>query len=403
LEEIMKSVRFNLVALILLSLLSGGAAVAAEAYDPGASKTEVKLGQTVPYSGPASAYAIIPRTHLAYFKMLNDKGGINGRKINLISLDDGYSPPKTVEGTRRLVEQEQVLAMFGSLGTPTNSAVEAYLNQKKVPQIIYAGATRFADPAKYPWSISFYPSYAMEGSIFARYLLATKPTAKVGILYQNDDSGRDYVAGFKKGLGDKAAGMIVGEASYSTSDTTVTPQLTQLKAADANAVFNAATPRFAAQSIRGMADLNWKPLHMLTSPSSSVKAVIEPAGAANAVGVVTAAFMKTAGDPLWANDQDVKDFVAFAKANLPNADPSDFNVTMGYVTAEIMAHILDKAGDDLTRKRVMDVATHMESTTFPMLLPGITISTSPTKYQTYNSVRLEKFDGAKYQLIDQQF
>jgi ABC-type branched-subunit amino acid transport system substrate-binding protein len=390
-----------LAAWCVLLLVAGGAV--AKADDPGVSDTGVKLGQSAPYSGPASSYAIIPRTQVAYFKMLNDKGGINGRKVELLSLDDGYSPPKTVEATRRMVEQDSIFAVFGTLGAGPNSAIESYLNGHKIPQIIYAGATRFADPAKYPWSISFYPSYALEGSVFGRYVAATKPGAKIGILYQNDDSGRDYLAGFKQGLGDHAAGMVVSEVSYNTSDPTITSQLLQLKEAGAEVVFDASTPRFAAQAIKGIADLAWKPLHLLTSPSSSIQSVIEPAGAANAVGVVTAAFLKTAGDPRWANDQDVKDFEAFVKTYVPDGQVSDFNVTIGYTTAAIMAHLIEQGGKDLTRQKLLAAATSIPPTTFPMMLPGVTISTSPTKYSTFDSVRLERFDGSKYVLIDTAF
>lgn len=384
-------------------LLAAAFGVGAQPSDPGASDTEVKLGQRVPYSGPGSAYAIIPRTQIAYFKMLNERGGINGRKVELVSLDDAYSPPKTVEATRRLVEQDRVLAIFGTIGAGPNAAIQAYLNGRKVPQIIYAGATRFADPARFPWSISFYPSYALEGEVFGRYVLATKPDAKVGLLFQNDDSGRDYIAGFKKGLGDRAKEMIVSEVSYATSDPTIASQLAQMKAAGADAVFNASTPRFAAQAIKGMADLAWTPLHLVTSPSSSVQSVIVPAGPANAVGVVTAAFMKTAGDPAFAQDGDVKDFEAFVKAYVPDGQASDFNVTIGYVTAAIMARVIERAGRNLTRQSLMDAATSLPPTTFPMQLPGITVATSPAKYETYNTVRLQRFDGKQYVLIDQRF
>jgi branched-chain amino acid transport system substrate-binding protein len=390
------AVRRVCVGIALWCAVSG----AALAQDAGTSATEIKLGQTMPYSGPGSAYGIIGKTDVGFFAKVNDEGGVNGRKVTLISQDDGYNPAKTVELTRQMVERDHVLAIFAALGTAPNSAIQPYLNQKKVPQIIAAGASRFADPEKYPWTISFYPSYQLEGEALAKYALAKNPDAKIGIIFQNDDSGRDYVTGFKRGLGDKAASAIVASVSYDMTDPTVKSQITELHGKGADTVFDASTPKFAAQIIRGIGELDWKPLHLLTSPATSIESALKPGGLDNSTGIVSTAFLKAADSPKWAADTDVKEFAAFLAKYVPDARLSDFNVAYGYMTASIMLKILQLAGNDLSREHVMAVATSLPPTTFPLLLPGITVGSSPKNYVTFNTVRLQRFDGAQWAPID---
>jgi ABC-type branched-subunit amino acid transport system substrate-binding protein len=380
------------VVAILASLLCAGAALA--------DGDEVKLGQTMPYSGPASAFGIIGETYVAYFKMINDRGGINGHKINLLSVDDGYSPAKTVEATRRLVEQDKVLAIFGSMGTAPNSAIQPYLNQQKVPQIIGTGASRFATPDKYPWTISIYPSYELEGVTLAKYALSQKPDPKIAILYQNDDSGRDFVKGFKKGLGDKV-GAILAESGYDVSEPTIDSQVQQLKASGADTLFLAPIPKFAAQAIREAARLEWKPLILMTSPGSSIESALTPGGLQNSIGIVSTAVVKTSTSPRWANDDDVIKFKKFVADYMPNGKPWDFNITYGYVEASIMAEILANAGAEITRETLRQAMTNMKPATAPMLLPGVEVSTHPDNYSAFNIVRLQKFDGQQWRVLDE--
>jgi ABC-type branched-subunit amino acid transport system substrate-binding protein len=387
----------RLAAAAALGLASCSAAVADEQI--GVTKTEVVIGQSVPYSGPASAYGIIGKTQLAYYRMINDKGGIHGRKITLLSHDDGYSPPKALETTRRLVESDNVLAIVGTLGTPPNVAIQQYLNAKKIPQLIFAGASRFADPGRFPWTVTFYPSYRLEGQILGRYAMAAKPGSKVGILYQNDDAGKEFVAGFKQGMGDKVD-RVVSEFSYETSAPTIDSQILQLKASGAEVFFNMSTPKFAAQAIRRAAEVGWKPLHIMTSVSTSIDAVLKPAGLENAKDIVSAAFLKTASGE-WANDAEVKEFGDFVQKYMPGDNASDFNIAFGYMEAAIFARIIEGAGADLNRETLLKAATNLKAFRPPLLLPGLVVSTSPTNYESFNSVRLQRFDGSSWVMLDE--
>jgi branched-chain amino acid transport system substrate-binding protein len=387
-----------------LASLSGVALVVGSAYGamygPGVTNKQIEIGQTMPYSGPASAYGTIGKAEAAYFKMVNDDGGINGRKIKLISLDDGYSPPKTVEQIRKLVEKDNVLFIFQSLGTPTNTAVHKYLNAKKVPQLFVAtGATKWGDPKHYPWTMGWQPNYQSEAKAYAAYILKHYPDAKIGILYQNDDYGKDYLRGFKEGLGMKAASMIVKEVSYETTDPTVESQIIELKASGANLFFNIATPKFAAQAIRQAHAIGWKPVQFLNNVSANVGAVLKPAGLDASKGIITAEYLKDPTDPQWRNDKDYKEWVAWMKKYNPGASMDDGNYVYGYAVAYTLAQVLKKCGDDLTRDNVMRQAANLKDLKVPMLLPGIKITTTPKDYFPIESVRLAKFDGQKFQLF----
>jgi branched-chain amino acid transport system substrate-binding protein len=367
---------------------------------PGVSATEIKLGQTMPYSGPASAYGTIGKAESAYFKMINEQDGVNGRKINFISLDDAYSPPKTVEQTRKLVEEENVLADFGSLGTPTNSAIQKYLNQKKVPHIfVTTGATKWGDPEHFPWTIGWIPAYQTEGHIFAKYVLQNMPSdAKIGILYQNDDYGKDFVKGLKDGLGDKAAKLINAEVSYEVTDPTVDSQIVSLQSSGANVFYDITTPKFAAQAIRKTFDVGWKPVHLLNSVANSVSSVLQPAGLDKSVGIVTALFAKDPTDPQWKTDKGYQDWLAWMKKYYPDGDQSDaFNVT-GYNLAMTMVQLLKQCGNDLSRENIMKQAANL-NLDLPMLLPGIKVSTSPTQFYPIREMQLGKFNGKNWDLI----
>ena len=367
---------------------------------PGVTATEIKIGQTMPYSGPASGYAIVGRTEQAFYNMVNSKGGINGRKIVFLSYDDAYSPPKTVEQVRKLVEQDNVFATFGSLGTPTNTAVWKYLNQKKVPHLfISTGAEKWNDPKNYPWTISLYASYLMEARTAARYILQNKPDAKIAVLSQNDDFGRDYVKGFKQGLGAKAATMIVKEATYEVSDATIDSQLVALKNSGADTFYDVTTPKFGAQAIKKVAEIGWKPLHYLVSVASSIKSVLVPAGVDNSIGLVTAVVAKTPGDPQWKDSQDVKDYLAFMKEWNGGGDPDDQSAVTGYISAWLTTEVLKRCGDDLTRDNLMKVVTSIREQSAPLLLPGVTISISPDDYSPYGKLQVTRFDGKTWQLI----
>jgi branched-chain amino acid transport system substrate-binding protein len=375
-------------------------AAAQKLYGPGVTDTEIKIGQTMPYSGPVSAAGTIGRTELAYFKMINEQGGVNGRKITLISLDDGYSPPKAVEQVRRLVEQENVLAIFNIIGTPTSAAVQRYLNERKVPQLfIQSGASRFADPEHYPWTISIYSSYRAEAQVYARYVLSTKPDAKVGVLYQNDDFGKDYLAGFKKGLGERAAAMVVMEASYEVSDPTVETQIVSLQASGADVLLDAATFKFAAQAIRKAYDIGWKPLHFLNTPTTSIPSTLRPAGVEKAIGLISARYAKTPGDPQWMHDPDYQAYLEFMRKHYPAGDAEDTTNFAGYSWAYALRYVLDKCGDDLTREQLMYQATHLHEVHIPFLLPGITLNTSPTDYRPIKQFIMHRFDGRQWTVI----
>jgi branched-chain amino acid transport system substrate-binding protein len=397
----MKGIRSAIAAGTLCAGLAllGSAASAAD-YGPGVSDTEIKIGNTNPYSGPASAYGAIGRALAAYFAKVNDEGGINGRKINFISLDDGYSPPRTVEQIRKLVEQEQVLLIFQSLGTPTNSAVHQYLNAKKVPQLFVAtGATKWGQPKKFPWTIGWQPNYQSEARIYAKYILDHKPEGKIGILYQNDDYGKDYLTGFKAGLGDQADKMIVAEQSYEVTDPTIDSQIISLKNSGADIFFNITTPKFAAQAIRKASDIGWKPLHLLNNVSNSVGSVLTPAGLDKSVGLITSLYQKDPTDPQWQDSPEYLDWVAWMdKYNPTGAKTDQFNV-YGYNAAMTLVHVLKQCGDDLTRANVMRQAASLKNLELPMLLPGVVINTSPTDFYPIESMQLAKFDGEKWVLF----
>ena len=354
----------------------------------------------MPYSGPLSAYGAIGRAELAYFKMINDQGGINGRKVNLISLDDAYSPPRTVEQIRKLVEEEEVLALFQTLGTPTNTAIHKYVNAKKVPHLFVAtGATKWGDPKNFPWTIGFQPSYQVEARIYARYILKNKPNAKIAVLYQNDDYGKDYVKGLKDGLGDKAKSMIVAEVSYEPSDPTVDSQIVTLKASGADTFFNVSTPKFAAQAIRKSYDIGWQPLHFINNVASSVGAVMTPAGLDKSVGLITALYLKDPNDPQWANDPGMQRWRDFMAKQLPGADLSDFNYVYGYGAAQLMTIVLKACGDDLTRENLLKQATSLKDVTTDVTLPGIKYNTSPEDYFLVEQLQLARFDGKRWALF----
>ena len=381
-----------------LALLSGAAAAAD--YGTGVTDTEIKIGNTNPYSGPASAYGAIGRALAAYFAKINDDGGINGRKINFISLDDGYSPPRTVEQIRKLVEQEQVLLIFQSLGTPTNTAIHQYMNAKKVPQLFVAtGATKWGQPDKFPWTMGWQPNYQSEAKIYAKYILDDQPDGKIGILYQNDDYGKDYLTGFKAGLGDQAAKMIVAEQSYEVTDPTVDSQIISLKNSGADIFFNITTPKFAAQAIRKAADIGWKPLHFLNNVSNSVGSVLAPAGLDKSKGLITSLYQKDPTDPQWQDSPEYLAWVAWMDKYNPDADKTDqFNV-YGYNAAMTLVRVLEQCGNELTRANVMRQAANLKSLELPMLLPGVVINTSPTDFYPIESMQLAKFDGEQWVLF----
>jgi branched-chain amino acid transport system substrate-binding protein len=362
-----------------------------------ADQEEIRIGQTLPYSGPVSGFGVIGKSLEAYFDKVNAEGGINGRKIKFISLDDAYSPPKTVEQTRKLVEQDEVTFMFGSLGTATNSAVHRYLNSKKVPQLfVLSGATKWADPKNFPWTMPGMAAYDTEGVVYAKYVLKTKPDAKIAILAQNDDFGRDYVAGFKRTLGSKAASMIVAEASYETSAPTISSQLASLKASGANVVFGVVLGKFTSQMIKGVAELNWKPDLFFVPTSASSIAFLEPAGLDNAVGLITASAQKDSLDSQWASDPEMKEFFAFTKQYLPNADLNNSNYAAGYHYASLLMAVLKSCKDDFSRENIMRQATSLKEVRLPMLLPGITVSTGPDDYLPFQQLQLRRFNGKNW-------
>jgi ABC-type branched-subunit amino acid transport system substrate-binding protein len=381
-------------------LLAAGPAAAQKKYAPGVTDREIKIGQTMPYSGPASAYGTIGRAEAAYFRMINEAGGVNGRTIELVSLDDGYSPPKTVEQTRRLVEQEQVALIFQSLGTPTSIVVRKYLNDRKVPQMfIAAGATFWGDPEHYPWTIGWQPAYQVEAAIYAKYILEHKPDAKIAVFYQNDDAGKDYAKGFKDGLGPEAVKrLIVAELTYETSDPTVDSQIVSLHASGADVLFEHVTPKFAAQAIRKIHDIGWKPMHFLANVSASVSSVLEPAGLEKSQGIISSAYLKDPTDPHWADDKGFKDWQAWMKRYYPEGNPVDsFNV-YGYTVAATMVQVLKQCGDDLSRENIMRQAASLDLD-LPMLLPGIRIRTSPTNFYPIKQMRLQRFEGREWKLF----
>jgi len=377
---------------ILVATASG--ALAEKKYDPGASDTEIKIGNIMPYSGPASSYSVIGKTEAAYFNKINAEGGINGRKINFISYDDGYSPPKTVEQARKLVESDEVLLIFNSLGTPPNSAIHKYMNQKKVPQLFVAtGATKWNDPKDFPWTMGFQPNYQSEAQIYAKYILENYPDAKIGVLYQNDDYGKDYLKGLKDGLGSKAASMIVATESYETTEPTIDSHIVNLKASGANVFFDVTIPKFAAQAIRENAEIQWKPVHFLNNVSSSISATIKPAGIENSQGIISSIWLKDPTDPQWKNDSDIKAWNAFLDKYYPEADRSDGNVIYGYAVAQAVVHVLAQCGDNLTRENIMKQAASLRDYEVAGLLPGIKINTSPSDFAPVSQMQLMRLKG----------
>ncbi len=389
-----------LAAALAASLTLAPAAHAQKRYGPGASDTEIKFGQTMPYSGPASAYGTIGKAEAAYFRMINDQGGVNGRKLNLISLDDGYSPPRTVEQIRKLVEDEQVLFAFQTLGTPSNTAIQKYMNARKVPHLFVAtGATKWGDPQHNPWTMGWQPTYQHESQIYAKYVLKNRPNAKIAVLYQNDDYGKDYLKGFKDGLGSQASKLIVAEASYEVTDPTVDSQIVALKASGAGVLFNITTPKFAAQAIRKVHDIGWRPLHFLNNVSSSVASVLQPAGLDKSVGLISVAYFKDPTDPAWKDDKAVQDYFAFMKKYYPEGNAADGLNAYGYAVAQTLVQALKQCGDDLTRENIMRQAASIKDLDVPMLLPGIRINTSPTDFYPIEQVQLMRFDGKTWVLF----
>ena len=363
------------------------------------AETTIKLGNTAPYSGPASAYSTIARAEAAYFQMLNEQGGINGRKIEFETLDDGYSPSKTVEQTRKLVEQDEVLAMFSAVGTAPNIAVQKYLNVKHVPQLfVSSGATRWNNPKQFPWTVGFNPTYELEGKLYAKYILQTKPDAKIAVITPNEDAGKDYLKGFKEGLGEHA-GQIVSETTYLTSDPTIDSQMVSMRELGANVFFAEATPKFAAQALRKAAGMGWKPLIILPTVSNSVSAVLEPAGLENTVGVVTGLYLKDPNDSRWSDDPGQKDFMAWMKKYQPNASTGDLLNVQGYTAAQVMAAVLKNCKDDLSRENIIKQASNLNSLELPMLLPGIKITTEPNNVTPIRQIQMARFDGKSWVLF----
>ncbi len=389
------------VKIVLAATLAAGlssAATAQKKYGPGVTDTEIKIGNIMPYSGPASAYGVIGQTEAAYFKKVNEEGGINGRKINFISYDDGYSPPKTVEQARKLVESDNVLMVFNPLGTPPNTAIQKYMNAQKVPQLFVAtGATKWNDPQNFPWTMGWQPSYQAEGTIYAQYILKNKPNAKIAILYQNDDYGKDYLKGFMDGLADKIKPVIT--LSYEVSDPTIDSQMTRLQASGADTFFNITTPKFAAMAIKKAAEIKWQPLHFLNNVSASVGAVLKPAGFDNAQGIISTGYLKDPTDPQWKEDAGFNKWSAFVDKYMPGSDKTNANLVYGYTVAQGLVEVLKKCGDDLTRENVMKQAASLTNAKFEMLLPGIVVNTSASDFAPIQQEQLQKFTGDRWTLF----
>jgi branched-chain amino acid transport system substrate-binding protein len=385
-------------ALLGTMAVAASPAAAQKKYDPGASDTEIKIGNIMPYSGPASAYGVIGKTEAAYFTKINAEGGINGRKIDFVSYDDGYSPPKAVEQARKLVESDEVLLIFQSLGTPSNTAIQKYMNAKKVPQLFVAtGATKWNDSKNFPWTMGWQPNYQSEGHIYAQYLLKNNPNGKIGILFQNDDYGKDYVKGMKDGLNGKM--QIVAELPYETSDPTVDSQMVNLKSSGADVFFNVTTPKFAAQAIKKAVEIEWKPIHLLNSVSNSVGAVLKPAGLDNSKGILSTIYLKDPTDPSWKDDAAHKEWLAFMDKYYPDGDKTSTFTVFGYLAAQTMVQVLKQCGDDLTRENVMRQAANLKDLHLGMLLPGITINTSPTDFAPIKQEQMMRFKGEAWELF----
>ena len=381
-------------AAFIVLAASGSGALAQKKYDVGATDTEIKIGNIMPYSGPASAYGVIGKTEEAYFRKINAEGGINGRKINFVSYDDGYSPPKTVEQARKLVESDEVLLIFNSLGTAMNSAIQKYMNAKKIPQLFVAtGATKWNDPKEFPWTMGWQPNYQSETQIYAKYILKEYPNAKIAVMYQNDDYGKDYLKGLKDGLGAKAASMIVAEESYETSEPTIDTHIVKLKSTNADVFINVASPKFAAQAIKKMAEVQWKPTHFLNNVSGSIGGVITPAGPENAQGIISSAYLKDPTDPQWKNDAGMKAWNEFLDKYFPEANRTDASVIYGYTVTQTLVHVLKQCGDNLTRENVMKQAAGVTDLELGGLLPGIKVNTSATDFAPLSQLQLMRFKG----------
>jgi branched-chain amino acid transport system substrate-binding protein len=386
-------------AVAILAAASTGA-LAQKKYDVGATDTEIKIGNIMPYSGPASAYGVIGKTEEAYFKKINAEGGINGRKINFISYDDTYSPPKTVEQARKLVESDEVLFIFNSLGTPPNSAIQKYMNTKKVPQLFVAtGATKWNDPKEFPWTMGWQPNYQSESRIYAKYLLKEKPNAKIAVLYQNDDYGKDYLKGFKDGLGAKAASMLIIEESYETSEPSIDSHIVKLKSTGADVFFNVTTPKFAAQAIKKMDEIEWKPLHLLNNVSASIGSVMKPAGFEASQNIISSAYLKDTSDPQWKDDAGMKAFDEFLAKYFPEGNRIDGSVMFGYTVSQGLVHVLKACGDNLTRENIMKQAANIKNLELGGLLPGIKVNTSASDFAPISQLQLMKFKGDKWDLF----
>jgi branched-chain amino acid transport system substrate-binding protein len=383
-----------LSAALTIALASTSAYAQKGKYDTGATDTEIKVGNIMPYSGPASAYGVIGKTEAAYFNKINAEGGINGRKINFISQDDGYSPPKTVEQARKLVESDEVLLIFNSLGTPPNSAIQKYMNTKKVPQLFVAtGATKWNDPKDFPWTMGWQPNYQSESQIYAKYILKNKPDAKIAILYQNDDYGKDYVKGLKDGLGAKAASMIIAEEPYEVTQPTIESSIVKLKSLGADVFFNVTTPKFAAQAIKKMAEIEWKPMHFLNNVSVSIGAVMKPAGFENGQGIISSIYLKDPTDAQWKDDPAVKAWNAFLDKYYPEANRADASVMYAYIVAQGLEHVLKNCGNDLTRENIMKQAASIKGFEPAGLLPGVKVNTSATDFAPLSQLQLMRFKG----------
>jgi branched-chain amino acid transport system substrate-binding protein len=386
-------------AVIAFAAMSGSA-LAQKKYDTGATDTEIKLGNIMPYSGPASAYGVIGKIEDAYFKMINEQGGINGRKIKFISYDDAYSPPKAVEQARKLVESDEVLFLFGPLGTPSNSAIQKYLNSKKVPQLFVAtGATKFGDYKDFPWTMGWQPAYQSEGRIYAKYLLKEKPGAKIAIMFQNDDFGKDLLKGLKDGLGDKASSMIVAEESYEVSEPSIDSHIVKLKSSGADVYFSMTTPKFAAQSIKKVAELGWKPMYFQSNVGASVGSVLQPAGFENGQDILSANYAKDGSDAQWDNDEGMKKFYAFLAKYAPDANKNDGSVVFGYGQAQTMVQVLKQAGDTLTRENIMKQAASLKDFAPDTMLPGVKLNTSATDFHPIEQLQMMRFKGEKWELF----
>jgi ABC-type branched-subunit amino acid transport system substrate-binding protein len=395
--SVRQRLRIAALSTAIVAFATSGSAFAQKKYDSGATDAEIKIGNTTPYSGPASAYGAIGKAEAAYFKMINDKGGINGRKINFISYDDAYSPPKTVEQTRKLVESDEVLFIFNGLGTATQTAVQKYMNGKKVPQLFVAsGASKWNDPKQFAWTMGWQPNYRVEGQIFAKHILKTRPDAKVAVFYANDDFGKDYIDGLRDIFGDRWPKIVAAEESYENSEPSIDSHIVKLKDSGADVLINISTPKFAAQAIKKAAEIGWKPMHVLTNVSISIGTVMKPAGLEASEGALSVGYLKDASDPQWANDEDMKTFRAFADKYMPGANLSDTSLVYGFTVSQTMEQVLRQCGDDLTRENVMKQAASLNDFAPKMLMPGIKVNTSATDFAPIEQLRMMQFKNGRW-------